>query len=77
MKPRKTTQAFAQLVTDTIEGRIRWVRSKPLCDKERAEIAEMQASPTTPRDAYGRWLASGQDFLSRFKREHNISDEEE
>jgi hypothetical protein len=63
----------AKLVLDTLAGRKVWPRPKPtpLSDEERAkldaEYAKAAAEPD-PRDAYGRWLASGNDFLSRLKR---------
>jgi hypothetical protein len=62
----------AKLVLDTLAGRKVWPRQPtPLDERERAkleaEYAKAAAEPD-PRDAYGRWLASGNDFLSRLKR---------
>jgi hypothetical protein len=70
MRKISVSKAFAAQVAATNAGRIKWpAQRRPLTDKERAELAAIEAAP--PRlSGYERHLASGNDFLSRFKREH-------
>jgi len=65
MKKISTTRAFADLVLATNAGKIKW----PLTKEQRAQLAADAAEPPSG-DAYGRLLASGNDWLSRFRREH-------
>jgi hypothetical protein len=64
-----TTKAFAALVEGTLSGKIRW----PMTPEQKAELAAEVAESAARApvgDAYGRWLASGNDWLSRKRREH-------
>jgi hypothetical protein len=72
-----TTKAFAALVTDTLSGKVRW----PLTAEQRAALAadaaEQDELPPLLGSAYDRLLDSGEDWLSRFKREHDPVDKED
>jgi hypothetical protein len=68
-----TTRAFADLVLATNAGKIKW----PLTKEQRAQMAADAAEQATwppSGDSYGRLLDSGEDWLSRFKREHEKED---
>ena len=69
----KVPKAFARQVADTIAGKLRWATPRPpanpLTKAALAELADLRANPHEG-DAYGRHLASGNDFLSRITREH-------
>jgi transposase len=69
MRRISTSKAFARQVTDTLSGKVRW----PLTPEQRARIAAdlaEAASQPSAADAYSRHLASGEDWLSRKRREH-------
>jgi hypothetical protein len=70
MKRVTTSKAFAAQVIATNAGRIVWPRQQtPLTDKERAAFAAIGNAPPT-QNAYSALLASGNDWLSRKRREH-------
>jgi hypothetical protein len=69
MRRISTTKAFARQVTDTIAGKIRWPATPEQRKQAEADLAAAAAIPESG-DAYGRLLASRNDWLSRWKRAH-------
>jgi hypothetical protein len=69
MRRISTTKAFARQVTDTIAGKIRWPATPEQRKQAEADLAAAAAIPESG-DAYSRHLASGEDWLSRKRREH-------
>jgi hypothetical protein len=74
MRKILTTRAFADLVLATNAGTIKW----PLTAEQRAALAadaaEQDALPVRAGSAYDRLVDSGEDWLSRFKRDHDKED---